>query len=195
MKKMMMIAVMALVAMTASAQKTLRDSGTFTLQPKAGLALGNFSGDYIKVSGQDDPTIRVGFIAGVEGEYYINDWLSAAAGVNYAQQGWKFDDETTKLDFLNIPLTANFYVAPGLALKTGFQIGFMLSAKDDDIDVKELYESTNISIPLGISYEISNFVFDARYNIGLSNLYKHSGSDFKGRSDLIQITVGYKFEL
>ena len=192
---MMMIAVMALVAMTASAQKTLRDSGTFTLQPKAGLALGNFSGDYIKVSGQDDPTIRVGFIAGVEGEYYINDWLSAAAGVNYAQQGWKFDDETTKLDFLNIPLTANFYVAPGLALKTGFQIGFMLSAKDDDIDVKELYESTNISIPLGISYEISNFVFDARYNIGLSNLYKHSGSDFKGRSDLIQITVGYKFEL
>ena len=195
MKKMMMIAVMALVAMTASAQKTLRDSGTFTLQPKAGLALGNFSGDYIKVAGQDDPTIRVGFIAGVEGEYYINDWLSAAAGVNYAQQGWKFDDETTKLDFLNIPLTANFYVAPGLALKTGFQIGFMLSAKDDDIDVKELYESTNISIPLGISYEISNFVFDARYNIGLSNLYKHSGSDFKGRSDLIQITVGYKLEL
>ena len=34
MKKMMMIAAMALVAMTASAQNTLRDNGTFTLQPK-----------------------------------------------------------------------------------------------------------------------------------------------------------------
>ena len=195
MKKMMMIAVMALVAMTASAQKTLRDSGTFTLQPKAGLALGSFSGDYVKAPGQDDPKMRVGFLAGVEGEYYINDWFSAAAGVNYAQQGWKFDPVTTKLDFLNIPLTANFYVAPGLALKTGFQLGFMLSAKEEDVDVKDAFETMNLSIPLGISYEISNFVFDARYNIGVTNLLKHGGSDFKYRSDLIQLTVGYKFEL
>jgi hypothetical protein len=199
MKKMMMIAVMALVAMTASAQNTLRDAGTFTLQPKVGLALGSFSGDYTKGAGDSDPKIRAGFIAGVEGEYYINNWLSAAAGINYAQQGWKFESgnikQTTKLDFLNVPLTANFYVAPGLALKTGVQFGFLMSAKIEDNDIKDLVEKTNFSIPLGISYEISNVVLDIRYNIGLSNLNKNGGDDYKHRSDLIQFTVGYKFEL
>ena len=64
MKKMMMIAVMAMVAMTASAQNTLRDNGTFTLQPKVGLALGSFSGDYAKGPGESDPKVRAGLIAG-----------------------------------------------------------------------------------------------------------------------------------
>lgn len=196
MKKKMMIAVMAIVAMTASAQKTLHDSGTFTLQPKVGLALGNFSGDYIKVAGESDPKMRVGLIAGVEGEYYINDWFSAAVGLNYAQQGWKNDDSTTKLDYLNVPLTADFYVAPGLALKTGVQFGFLMSAKGDDTDIKDECEKMNISVPVGVSYEISDFVLDLRYNIGLTKVNKYDGGhDYKSRSDLIQFTVGYKFQL
>ena len=88
MRKMMMIAVMAIVAMTASAQNTLRDKGTFTLQPKVGLGLGSFSGSWTTTDGESHK-IRVGLVAGVEGEYYINDWFSAAIGVSYAQQGWK----------------------------------------------------------------------------------------------------------
>jgi hypothetical protein len=196
MKKIMMMLLMATVALTASAQNTLRDNGVFTLQPKVGLALGNFSGDYVKPLGSnDDPKMRVGFIAGVEGEYYINDWFSAALGVNYAQQGWKFSDYTTKLDFVNVPITANFYVASGLALKTGIQFGFLVNAKEDDVDIKDLYEKMNFSIPIGISYEYSDFVFDVRYNIGLKNLNKYGNSDNKYRSDLVQFTVGYKFEL
>ena len=87
MRKMMMIAVMAIVAMTASAQNTLRDKGTFTLQPKVGLGLGSFSGSWTTTDGESHK-IRVGLVAGVEGEYYINDWFSAAIGVSYAQQGW-----------------------------------------------------------------------------------------------------------
>ena len=51
MKKLMMIAVMAIFAMTASAQNINREVGAFTLQPKVGLALGSFSGDYIKPVG------------------------------------------------------------------------------------------------------------------------------------------------
>jgi predicted porin len=196
MKKMMMMAVMALVALTASAQKTLHEKGTITLQPKVGLALGSFSGDYTKEAGESDPKLRPGFIAGVEGEYYINDWFSAAAGVSYAQQGWKMNGNTLKLDYLNVPVVADFYVAPGLALKTGVQFGFLMNAKAEDIDIKDDSEKLNISIPIGISYEISNFVFDARYNVGVTKVNKYGGSrDEKQRSELIQITVGYKFGL
>ena len=195
MKKLMMIAVMAIVAMTASAQNTLRDNGAFTLQPKVGLGLGSFSGEYVKVAGESDPKTRVGFLVGVEGEYYINSWFSAALGLNYAQQGWKVDDVAAKLDYLNVPLTADFYVAPGLALKTGVQLGFLMNAKSGDSDMKDLCNKTNFSIPIGVSYEISNFVLDIRYNVALSKVNKYDGGHGeKSRSDLIQFTLGYKFQ-
>ena len=198
MKKMMMMLIMATVAMTASAQNTLRDNGTFTLQPKVGIGIGRLSGEWTTLSGIDDKT-RIGFVVGVEGEYYANTWLGIAAGVNYAQQGWKFKglgvDETTKLDYLNIPVTADFYVAKGLALKTGVQFGFLMNAKIEDADIKDACEKFNLSIPIGVSYEISNFVLDLRYNVALTTANKDSDSHNKWRSDLLQITVGYKIPL
>jgi hypothetical protein len=197
MKKMMMMLIMATVALTASAQNTLRDNGTFTLQPKVGVGIGLLSGEWKSVSGVDNKP-RTGLVAGVEGEYYVNDWLGIAAGLSYAQQGWKFEgsgiDETTKLDYLNIPLTGNFYVAKGLALKTGVQFGFLMNAKDEDVDIKDACEKLNLSIPIGVSYEMSNFVFDVRYNIGLNKTNKADNGN-KVRSDLFQITLGYKFDL
>ena len=198
MKKMMMMLLMATVAMTASAQKTLHENGTFTLQPKVGLAIGTLSGDWTSASGVERKS-RYGLIAGVEGEYYVNDWFSAALGVNYAQQGWKFKgggiSETTKLDYLNIPIVGNFYITEGLALKTGVQLGCLLSAKEESTNVKDYYEKMNISIPIGISGEYKNFVLDVRYNISLTKINKNSNSENKYRSDLFQITLGYKFEL
>ena len=196
MKKIMMMLFMATVALTASSQNTMRENGTFTLQPKLGLALGSFSGDYTKPAGGQDPKVRAGFIAGVEGEYYANDWFGIALGLNYAQQGWKVDGNTLKLDYLNVPLVADFYVARGLALKTGVQFGFLLSAKADEGDIKNSCEKFNFSIPVGISYEINNFVLDIRYNIALTKVNKYDGGhNEKNRSDLVQFTVGYKFGL
>ena len=197
MKKFMMMLVMAIVAMTASAQNTLRDNGTITLQPKVGVGIGVLSGEWKQASGVSNES-RVGFVAGVEGEYYANNWLGIAAGLNYAQQGWKFEGNgesaTTKLDYLNVPLTADFYVAKGLALKTGVQFGFLMSAKAGSEDVKDACEKVNFSIPLGISYEISDFVLDLRYNMGLNKTNKADNGN-KARSDLFQITLGYKFAL
>ena len=196
MKKMMMMLIMATVALTASAQNTLRDKGTITLQPKVGVGIGVLSGEWTSAPGVDNKT-RLGLLAGVEGEYYVNDWLGIAAGLNYAQQGWKFEgggeSATTKLDYLNIPVTADFYVAKGLALKTGLQFGFLMSAKEESTDIKDGCEKLNLSIPIGVSYEISDFVVDLRYNVSLSKAFKADGS--KMRSDLFQVTLGYKFAL
>ena len=197
MKKFLMMLVMATVAMTASAQNTLRDNGTFTLQPKVGVGIANLSGNYTTLSGIDNK-VRVGLVAGVEGEYYATNWLGIALGLNYAQQGWKFEglgvDETTKLDYLNVPIVGNFYVAKGLALKTGFQFGFLMNAKLDSQDIKDLCNKVNFAIPIGVSYEIENVVLDLRYNLGLNKTNKGDNGS-KARSDLLQITLGYKFNL
>ena len=196
MKKIMMTLVMTVVVLTASAQNTGYDAGSFTLQPKVGIAMGHISGTW---SSNDNASSkwRTGLIAGVEGEYYFNDWLSAAVGVNYAQQGWKLESskatETTKLDFINVPIVANFYISQGLALKTGVQMGFLASAKTESTDIKDECNSTIISIPVGISGEYNNFVLDARYNFGVTKVNK-SGDDSQ-RTDLFVITIGYKFQL
>ena len=122
-----------------------------------------------------------------------------AVGVNFAQQGWKFKggikDRTTKLNYLNIPITADFYIVKGLALKTGVQLGFLASAKNNDTDIKDDCKKFNFSIPVGISYEYRNVVLDLRYNISTTKVNKDSNSDNKYRSDMLQLTLGYKFAL
>ena len=197
MKKLLMMLVMAAVAMTASAQNTLRDKGSFTLQPKAGVGIGTIAGNWTTIGGEKDKA-RIGFVAGLEGEYYAADWFGLAVGLNYAQQGFKFEaedyKETTKLDYLNVPIVGNFYVAKGLALKTGFQFGFLMNAKLDSQDIKDLCNKVNFAIPVGVSYEIENVVLDLRYNLGLNKTNKADNGN-KARTDLIQITLGYKFNL
>lgn len=59
--------------------------------------------------------------------------------------------------------------------------------KDDAEDIKTF----DLSIPVGLSYEYQNIVFDARYNIGVTKIA--DGVDHY--NNVIQITVGYKFAL
>lgn len=94
---------------------------------------------------------------------------------------------------MNVPLVANFYAAEGLALKAGVQMGFLTSAKEDAMDIKDDIKSTAIAIPVGISYEFENIVVDARYNIGVTKVNKYGSKS--QRSDLFLVTLGYKFSL
>ena len=51
----------------------------------------------------------------------------------------------------------------------------------------------NLSIPLGLSYEFDDFVIDARYNLGLTNVSDSEGTKIK--NGVIMLTVGYKIPL
>lgn len=191
MKKLILMAVMALATVSSFAQHAV---GTFTIQPKVGLNLANVT--------DGDGDIRVGAVAGAEFEYQISDIFSLSAGALYSMQGCKGEvegyDATVKLDYLNIPILANVYVAKGLAVKLGIQPGFNVTSKASveksgtkvttDLDG---IESVDFSIPIGLSYEINNFVIDGRYNLGVSKIM--DGSDSK--NSVFQFTLGYKFAL
>ena len=200
MKKLLLTAVMALMTIVNYAQNTERGIGTFTLQPMLGATFGYLSGDWISEPGEKKKLIA-GIVVGVEGEYYATKWLGISAGMNYAMQGWRLDNEdlsvVTRLNYLNFPVLANIYVLKGLALKTGVQFGCLLNAKDrvNDVDIKIKDECNKFcfSIPLGLSYEWDNFVFDARYNFAISKAIDRVNE--KKRSQLIQLTFGYKFKL
>ena len=221
MKKLMMIVALVAATVSANAQNINREVGSFTLQPKVGMSMGSFSGDYavaLPVGAVGSKTTfetktRLGLTAGVEAEYYAAEWFGVALGVNYAMEGYKYEysyseggislDEkgTDKLDYINLPLVANFYVAKGLALKTGVQLGFLVNAKNGNgIDIKDGCKKTSFKIPVGLSYEFSNFVIDARYNIPLTKFVKKEVAESMGQKDnwkngTLTLTIGYKFEL
>ena len=196
MKKLMMIAAMMLMSMGAFAQNEV---GQFTLKPMVGMTLPNIT-NY-------DGKIKVGLAAGVEAEYGITETFGVSAGVLYSMQGAKADDNdlrkdaSTTLSYINIPILANYYIAPGFAVKAGFQPGLMVSAKskytanghEHETTGTSGYKTFDISIPIGLSYEISDFVIDARYNFGLTKIYDHDAGSSK--NSVIMLTVGYKIPL
>ena len=195
MKKLILMAVMALATVSSFAQQAV---GTFTIQPKVGLNLANVT--------NGDGDIRVGAVAGAEFEYQVSDIFSLSAGALYSMQGCKgevnvegFDvDATVKLDYINVPILANVYVVKGLAVKLGIQPGFNVthkaSAKVEGVSASADLpgiKSVDFSIPVGLSYEFNNFVIDGRYNFGVTKIADYSDS----KNSVFQFTLGYKFAL
>ena len=191
MKKILFVAALMLSSVSTFAQHAV---GSFNLQPKVGVSIANLT----EIKGSDP---RVGLVAGVEGEYQASDIFSVSAGVLYSMQGAKANfanlvDATNRLDYINVPIMANVYVVKGLAVKLGVQPGFNVSNKIkknnlNAVDNSIKAQSVDVSIPVGLSYEYSNFQLDARYNWGVSKALKWSDA----KNSVFQITLGYKFDL
>jgi hypothetical protein len=225
MKKLMMIAAFVVACVSANAQNkpgqfSIQPKIGVTITTLTG-DLKQIQGELPNVI-LSDKKATAGITAGVEAEYQVNELLGVAAGVNYSMQGCAFDDNTTtagykykdgalSLGYINIPIVANFYVYKGLALKTGVQFGFMTSAKNKltaeangtTVEVKDDVKSDacktfDFAIPVGASWEFKNgIVIDARYNIGLTKVFKeeYRNAGFTSKNSVFLATVGYKFKL
>lgn len=126
-----------------------------------------------------------------------------------------YSDWHTDLDYLNVPLLFGYRIAKGLSVKAGLQLGLLLGGKEKmsytditildggtrkqgnavprETDVKDVYKSVDLSIPLALSYEFENVILDARYNFGLSRI--HQLDVVKSRNSVIQLSVGYRFQV
>ena len=190
----MILAVVALASLTASAQQKV---GSWSVTPKVGFNLAT-------ITDVEDAGMKFGVVTGADLTYQLQEKFAISAGAFYSMQGAKEKESgvtyTTKLDYINVPILANYYVIPGLAIKAGLQPGFNLSHKlkaeyqgnSEEVDIDH-FKSLDLSIPIGASYEFSDFVIDARYNFGLTKLWDVSGSSSK--NSVIQVTVGYKIPL
>jgi hypothetical protein len=200
MKKIMMIAAMMVAVLSANAQNEV---GQVTLKPTVGMNISTITGD-------GDIKSKVGLVAGVEAEYGIAEKFGLQFGVLYSMEGAKLknvvvapgtgasaylaDKVNFNLDYINIPILAQFYPAKGFAVKAGIQPAFNVRHKysGDYSATMEGVKSFNFSIPVGLSYEYESFVLDARYNIGVTKIFKDAD---QGRNSTISITLGYKFAL
>ena len=197
------------VAAMVSAASTFAqfEPGTLSFQPKAGLNIA-----YLSNADGADP--RFMYAAGAELEYQFTKKISLAGSVLYSKQGAKYDVQnsgyvypnnyklTIKMDYINFPIVANFYILKGFALKVGIQpavnvkAAYSESTYSSDISYSSRgvdIKTFDLSIPVGLSYEFMNrnLVLDARYNIGLTRLIE--GDDSRNR--VAQITAGIKLDV
>ena len=214
MKKIITIITAAFMAISASAQS---EAGSLTWKPNVGMTYTTATGFLGKYSDG-----AVGVTAGVEAMYMLKEKFGVALGLNYT--GYNVSDKFSGESdgsicsnyYFNIPITANYYIAPGLALKAGVALNILSTANIQSSFVynnleyyyfenpsdaanyvsslkvgpaKDYYKSTFFSIPLGASYEYKNVVFDARYNLGLGKACDWCDGTFNSFS----FTVGYKF--
>lgn len=190
MKKLLLMLALCGSMLTANAQ---REVGTLTLKPMVGMTVAS-------LTNSDGAKAKVGLAAGAEFEYQVSDKFSLTAGAVYSMQGAKADNNITiKLEYINVPILANYYVANGLAIKAGIQPGFKTKAQSkgiisNDYQDIESVKSVDFSIPVGVSYEISDFVIDARYQFGLTKVSKFD-DDASAKNSVFMFTVGYKFDL
>lgn len=196
-----MIAALMVATVAAKAQF---EPGTFTLQPKVGLALSEISAD--------DAKFKAGLVAGFEGQYQFNNWFGLSVAALYTQQGSKIknaEDSKINLEYVNVPVMAKFYVCKGLSLNIGLQPGFMTKGKakfyGQETDIKKYCNKFDLSLPMSIAYEFNNgLAIEARYTGGLTNVVKESviresGESYKfekdNKNEVFMLTLGYKFEL
>ena len=203
MKKILSLAVALFAVATSFAQTSV------SIVPRAGVSLAT-------MTNTQNGKIIPGFVGGADVQFQFNDIVGLTAGVFYEMQGCKgsYDSgiatvtQKYKNDYVNIPILFNCYVVKGLAVKLGRQPGFLVSSKltttaagvSDTGNSKEIFNTVDLSIPVGLSYEISNVVLDVRYNWGLTNILKNKIGDLefddrKSRNSVFQITLGYRFQL
>jgi hypothetical protein len=206
MKKLFTIVALVAVALSAQAQY---EEGDITIQPKVGMTISNIT---------DGDKSKINLAYGVEFERFFTDQFSASLGVMFTDQGCKYEiysadgagnvSDDMKLDIYygTLPIMANYYVLPGLALKAGIQPAFRVKAKikykgekvdfDNYIDTMFKGEGNklntfDLSIPVGLSYEFKGITLDARYNFGVTKLISNTDKGIYNK--VFIMTLGYKF--
>lgn len=156
---------------------------------KAGLNFASINGDGVPDSG-----ITTAFNFGVMAEIPVSSKLSFQPELLYSGQGYATDKESIVFNYINVPLMAKYYVTERFSFQAGPQIGVLTSAKIEDIDVKDNLKSTDFGLNFGLGYKLDNGLnFNARYNLGLSNINDVSGMSNKNQNGVVQVSVGYFF--
>ena len=142
---------------------------------------------------------------GIVAEYELSDAFAVQAEILYSPSGANGagndleykefplplnSNADVKVNYLNIPILAKYYITDGLSLEVGPYFSFLMSAKKDgsfsyvhpsvgeifvqeydDNDVKEEYNSTDIGAVIGAGYKLENgLFFSLRYNLGLTDI-------------------------
>lgn len=208
--KKILLSTIAIMALGTAAQAQEIGFGV-----KAGVNFATFGGDI------EDRESRTGAHVGLLAEFKLTENFAIQPELVFSMQGSdrQYSDAAStyeleqRLNYLNIPIAAKYFVTEGFSIEAGPQIGFLLSAKEEGTvsgpvgsesfssDNKDGYKSIDFSVFGGVGYELPMGVFfQARYAAGITSILEDSDIDEDGTSEDFDVTnnvfslsVGYKF--
>lgn len=186
MKKFLMIAAIAALTFTTT------NAQGISFGAKAGVNFASVTGDDV-----DSAESRTSFQAGAVVNIGVTELFSVQPEVVFSAQGFKETDggveSVLMLNYINIPVLADFEVAPGLSLQGGPQVGINIG---DDVEVDGTNvgsldaESVEVGAAIGAQYKLPVGVFfQARYTIGLTDIVK----DISAKNSVLGVAVGWFF--
>ncbi|HAT69653.1 MAG TPA: PorT family protein, partial [Flavobacteriaceae bacterium] len=179
MKKLFLFAAIAAFGIT-----NLQAQDGVSFGAKGGVNFSTLTGD--DVDDLDEDNARTSFHVGAIVEIPISDRFSVQPEILYSGQGIKFEDEDflgqgteakIKLDYINVPVLAKFYLVEGFSIEAGPQFGFLVNdefeiedSNGDTIESEDLdAASFDLGAAVGLGYKFTNGLFlQGRYVFGLS---------------------------
>jgi hypothetical protein len=144
------------------------------LSTSFGLKAG-FNISTLKVEDGTDYNDKVGFHVGALAHIHVSPHFAVQPELVYSEQGGKYNGATLSVNYLTLPVLAQYMAGGGFRLETGPQLGFLTAAKNKngnvEVDVKDDLKTVDLSWAFGASYLSSvGLGVDARYNLGLTNI-------------------------
>ena len=192
MKKLLLVAALSIFGFTNTNAQELRFGA------KGGLNFASLNGDdaeYIDMI----TSFHVGGVVKIG----VTELFSVQPELIYSSQGYSFPNpdnyDSVILDYINIPIMADFKLAEGFSLQGGPQVGFNISSKVDaggegKQDIESI-QTFDFGAGIGAQYVLPiNLFFQARYVMGITNIYEAiEGRDLKAKNAVISVSVGYFF--
>jgi hypothetical protein len=190
MKKLSLMAVVLLVTSAIYAQRTTTQFGI-----KAGVNLSN-----LEIENAADGDHRTGFHVGGLAHIHVSPQFAVQPELMYSLQGREQTiggvNYRTNLSYINLPVLLQYMAGGGFRLETGPQLGILVDAEskagNTEYNAKNSYKTPDISWALGAGYLTNVGIgFDARYNLGLSNINDVNATKIRNR--VWQFGVFYQF--
>lgn len=192
MKRLMMVVLLSIGFLEVIKAQDIR------VGVKGGINLFNINGDYT-----EDLKTRPSFHIGALAEILVLDQLYFQPELLYSAQGAKGDivDATYKLDYIQVPIMAKYFLIDDLSMELGPQLSFLVNSDfefDGDasvsIDSKDLYKKMDFGLNFGLSYKLNKIFFSGRYNLGLTQILEGDlGDEVIQHNRGFQFSVGYLF--
>lgn len=166
---------------------------------KGGAAAYQMTSEFGGVTSSSDP--KVGFEAGIFGDFPINRILSIQPEVVFVQKGGEessgsFGASSVTLNYVDVPLLLKINAPLEGNIKpymfggpyAGYLVEATSSAEGNSQDLTEFLEELHYGLKVGLGVQIGSFVLDARYDMGLANLYADD-VNFGGGDGEVELTT------
>jgi hypothetical protein len=195
----------ALVLVVALAAAGAAQAGPAAFGLKGGLTIAKLTGDV------EDLDSKTGFVIGGFAAIPIGEAIAIQPEICYVQKGAKFTemvgdfeprefDVDVNFDYIDIPILFKYTVAGEgaqpyflLGPSIGFNTKAEFSAEGETEDYKDYIKSTDFGLVFGLGVNIQQFLLEARYSLGLTDINDFPGDDDSIKNSVIAFQVGYAF--